>query len=124
MDQKEHTQRIVENWMTLFNTDLPRMVSDCYTPDCVVQYMGIYTVEGADEFLKVETDVMKVIPDRTFRIEQTYAVGDNVIVEAVLVFTDVEGKQVESPYCAILTLKNGKIVIDRTYLDSSKIPGL
>jgi limonene-1,2-epoxide hydrolase len=124
MTQEEQNLQAVEIWMNLFNTDLPRMVSESYTPDCVVQYMGLITVEGKDDFLKVESDVMAVIPDRTFRIDNTYAIGDNVIVEAVLMFTDPNGEKVESPFCAVHTFKDGKIAIDRTYLDFAKIPGL
>lgn len=124
MSLEEQNLQAVENWMNLFNTDLPRMVSECYTPDCVVEYMGLATVEGRDAFLKVEADAMAVMPDRTFRIDHSYAVGNNVIVEAVLMFSDASGEKVESPYCAILTLEDGKIAIDRTYLDLAKIPGL
>lgn len=124
MSQKELNQKAVEIWNNLFNTDLQAMVANSYTRDCVVHYMGLATVEGAAEFLEAEEKVLAAIPDRAFRIDHTHAVDDKVIVEAVLTFTNADREYIETPFCAILNFKQGKIAIDRTYLDANKIPGL
>ncbi len=124
MSQEEQNLEAVEKWKNLFNTDLSAMVSDSYTRDCVVHYMGLSTVEGSDAFLKVEQEVIAAIPDRAFRIDHTHATGDMVIVEAILTFTNADGEYIETPFCGVLTFKDGKIATDRTYLDYGKIPGL
>lgn len=124
MNQEEINLKAVKVWNNLFNTDLPAMVANSYARDCVVHYMGLDTVKGSEEFLEVEKKVLAAVPDRAFRIEHTHAVDDKVIVEAVLTFTSADGEHVETPFCAILNFKHGKIALDRTYLDASKIPGL
>ena len=59
MSQEEQNLEAVEKWKHLFNTDLSAMVTDSYTRDCVVHYMGLSTVEGSDAFLKVEQYIIK-----------------------------------------------------------------
>jgi len=124
MSQEEQNLQTVQNWMNLYNTDPTRMVTDCYTPDCVVECMGLLTINGRDEFIKIEEDVLAAVPDRTFRIDHSHAVGDKVIAEAVLTFTGSAGEKVDSHFCAVLTFKDGKIATDRTYLDQTNWPGL
>ncbi len=102
-----------------YNTDIKRFVSDCYTADCDV--MG--QIHGHEQFLKVEENVLKAAPRRKMRVDRTYATGDAVVVEAVLLDPD-QGPDWKLPFCAVLTCRDGKIARDWTYAEFSKWPGL
>ena len=57
------------------------------------------------------------------RIDRVLFAGDDTaIVEAVVL--DSARPDYFSPWCAILTFRNGKIVQDRTYLDPARWPGI
>ncbi len=66
-------------------------------------------------------DVDRMV-NECYRIGRTHAAGDVVVVEATL-FDPDQGDEWRSPFCAILTFKDGCIVEDRTYLDDTRWPG-
>jgi len=107
----------------LYNNDIERFVRDVYTGDCTVYCMGGPTIRGAAEFLKVEQAVLKAAPGRRMRVVHRHAVGDKVIVEAVV--TDpARGADWELPFVAVLICRDGKIHIDRSYAEWPRWPGL
>lgn len=124
MSQEEQNLKAVENWIHYYNTDPHRMATEIYAPDFTVHAMGLTTIKGADTLIKLEDAVSAAAPDRVGRIERAHASGDTVTVEAVLTYTGDDGNKVETPFCAILTFRDGKIVTDRTYLDRTLWPGL
>jgi len=114
---------VVKLWAETYNNDVDRMVNECYAENCrVSSIFGGAIIEGRLRFLKLERRVVKVAPRRNIRIERTHAVGDVVVVEATL-FDPDQGDEWRSPFCAILTFKDGRIVEDRTYLDDTRWPG-
>ena len=114
---------VVKLWAETYNNDVDRMVNECYAENCEVSSMfGGAIIEGRPRFLKLEQRVVKVAPRRNIRLDRTHAVGNVVVVEATL-FDPDQGDEWLSPFCAILTFKDGRIVEDRTYLDDTRWPG-
>jgi ketosteroid isomerase-like protein len=98
-------------------------VQECYAENCsAASMLGGSNIEGHVPFLKLERRVLKAAPQRKIRLDRTYAAGNIVVVEATLLDPD-QGDAWQSPFCAILTFKDGKIVEDRTYLDETRWPG-
>ena len=124
MSVEETNLAAVRQWMDNYNNDPHRMVRESYTEDCTAEAMGLLLIEGRKQFLEVEDAVMEVAPGRRARIVHMHSAGDTVIVEAILNYTKDGGEEIETPWCAVLTLKDGKIVTDRTYLDRTLWPGL
>lgn len=126
MNEEERNLEAAKRWAHLYNTDVHRMVDESYAKEAEVHAMGLLTIrENPDYLHSVEEAVLKAAPDRQARIERTIAKGDTVVVEAVLFGTDKNtGKTWETPWCALLTFKDGKIITDHTYLDQTKWPGI
>lgn len=115
---------VVKHWAETYNHDVERFVPDCYAENCIAASMlSGAKIEGRSRFLKLEHRVLKVAPRRNIRIDHTHAAGDVVVVEATL-FDPDQGVEWQSPFCAVLTFKDGQIVEDRTYLDDRRWPGM
>jgi ketosteroid isomerase-like protein len=108
--------RTIERWAALYNTDVTRMVRKCYHPDCVVDVKGGITFQGHETFIAIERGVERVAPRRRTRVLRAVAAGDTVAVQAVLTDPD-RGAEWQSPFCAVLTLHDGLILRDESYLD-------
>ena len=122
-ESERRNLEVVKHWAETYNDDVKRMVSDCYAENCsAASMLGGSKIEGHPRFLKLEQRVLKVAPRRKIRLEHTHAAGDVVVVEATL-FDPDQGDEWQSPFCAVLTFKDGKIVEDRTYLDETRWPG-
>ena len=115
---------VVKRWAETYNHDVERFVPECYAENCsAASMLSGAKIEGRSRFLKLERRVLKVAPRRKIRLEHTHAAGDVVVVEATL-FDPDKGDEWQSPFCAVLTFKDGKIVEDRTYLDETRWPGM
>jgi ketosteroid isomerase-like protein len=115
---------VVKHWAETYNHDVERFVPECYAENCsAASMLGGAKIEGRSRFLKLERRVLKVAPRRRIRLDHTHAVGDVVVVEATL-FDPDQGDEWQSPFCAVLTFKDGLIVEDRTYLDDIRWPGM
>jgi ketosteroid isomerase-like protein len=64
----------------------------------------------------IELGVERQAPRRRGRIVRAFATGDTVIVQGLLTDED-RGPDFRSEYCAVLTLRDGLIVHDQSYLD-------
>ena len=125
MTEEERNLETVKHWEHLYNTDVKRMISECYAENAEVRVMGGLVIRDSKHFLAVEEAVLRAAPSRRMRIERTLAKGDTVVIEAVLLDTDKDtGEAWETPWCAVHTFEDGKIVVDRTYLDQRKWPGI
>ena len=114
---------VVKHWAETYNHDVERFVPDCYAENCsAASMLSGAKIEGRSRFLKLERRVLNLAPRRNIRIDHTHAAGDVVVVEATL-FDPDQGDEWRSPFCAILTFKDGRIVEDRTYLDDTRWPG-
>jgi ketosteroid isomerase-like protein len=120
---EERNLEVVKRWAETYNNDVDLMVSECYAENCsAASMLGGSKIEGHSPFRKLERRVLKAAPKRKIRLEHTHAAGDVVVVEATLLDPD-QGDAWQSPFCAVLTFKDGKIVEDRTYLDETRWPG-
>ena len=121
---EERNLEVVKRWAETYNHDVDRMVLECYAENCTAtSVLGGAKVEGHPRFLKLEQHILKAAPRRWMRLDSTYAAGDVVVVEATL-FDPDQGDQWQSPFCAVLRFKEGRIVEDRTYMDESRWPGI
>lgn len=111
----------VRLWGELYNSDVTRMVTECYDPECTVDVKGFMQYHGHAPFIALEQRVHSVAPQRRGIPERIIAKGDVVIVQASLVNPDM-GPDWKSPFCVVLTLRNGKILRDETYLDMTSWP--
>lgn len=110
---------LVERWAETFNTDIEAMVRELYAPDALLG--GV--VMGPEKLLKFERRVLQAAPQRAIRLERTHHSGDVVTVEGTLVDPG-QGPEWKLPFCAVLTIVDGKIVRDDTYADYSRWPGM
>jgi ketosteroid isomerase-like protein len=124
MNVQETNLKAVEQWIDNYNNDTDRMATESYAPDYVAQAMGLATIEGVDNLKKLEDVVTAAAPDRVGKIVKAHSAGDTVIVEATLTYTNSEGEKIETPWCAVLSFRDGKIISDHTYLDKTLWPGL
>ncbi len=112
----------IERWQATYNSDAEQMVLECYAPDAYVQFTG-GEARGHEQFTKVETAVVEGCPGRYMRVDRVLFCGDDTaVVEAVVL--DRARADFFSPFCAILTIRDGRIVTDRTYLDPARWPGI
>jgi ketosteroid isomerase-like protein len=125
MGQEQRNLEVVARWRDFYNTDVGRMVEECYAEDAEISVMGVVSFRGRATLHKAEAAVLTAAPDRSFEITRTVASGNVVAVEAVLRATDqASGRPVEAPFCAVLTFRDGLIISDHTYLDPRSWPGM
>ncbi len=110
-------------YIELYNNDIERFVSECYTADCRVIASGAGVIEGSEAFLEVERTVLKAAPKRRMRLDHEHVTGDTVAMEITLLNPEA-GDDWTLPFVTILTMRDGKIAIDTNYADWSRWPGL
>jgi ketosteroid isomerase-like protein len=115
-DTERRNLETVERWAEFYNTDVERMVRECYAPDYVVEVKNGISYRGYDTFVAIEQGVERVAPRRRCSLVGVIAAGDTVVVQAMLTDAD-RGPDFTSRYCAVLTLRDGLIVRDESYLD-------
>ena len=121
-DQQREILKVILHWQETYNTDVDKMILDCYAPDADVYFTGA-SAHGHAQFIRLEKAIVDAAPGRKMRIDRVLFAGDDTaIVEAVVL--DSARPDYFSPWCAILTFRNGKIVQDRTYLDPARWPGI
>ena len=123
MSNTHSTQALVERWATYYNDDVTRMVRECYAADCQVHPMGLGVIEGHARLQKIEDAVLAQAPHRHLDIIRTHIAGDTACVECELRDPD-RGAEWSVPFVAVLTIRDGRVAIDRTYADWSRWPGL
>ena len=121
-EEEERNLAAAERWAKLYNEDVHRMVDECYAPQAEISVVGRMAFGNGETFHRAEENVLTAAPRRRAHIERMIARGDAVVVEAVLRDPD-RGEDWRTPWCAILTFREGKIVLDHTYLDHTEWPG-
>lgn len=123
--RSEHERKlldVVRRYEHTYNTDVEKLVLDVYSHD-VHLYMTGGEIHGKDQFLAVEKAILAAAPRRRMRVDKTYVCGEEtVIIEAVIL--DDARPAFFSPLCVIFTIRDGRIVEDRSYLDPSQWPGI
>lgn len=120
-DEEVRNLRTAVRWGELYNCDATQMVKECYAPDCRVEVKGAFTYHGHGTFVGLEKAIHQAAPQRHGGAERLIAVGNIVVCQGIL--TDRgRGEGWSSPFCVVLTLEDGKIVLDQTYMDITQWP--
>lgn len=121
-DAQKAMLAVVQRWHDTYNSDAEKMVLETYAKDADVFFTGA-SAHGHAQFLTLEKAIQAKAPGRRMRIDQIYFIGDDrTVVEAVIL--DSARPEFFSPWCAILLIRNGKIVNDHTYLEPVRWPGI
>lgn len=123
MSDMQAKHALVERWAQFYNDDATRMVEECYAEDCKVYPMGLGVIEGRKGLQKVEDAVLATAPQRRLVVLRTHIAGDTACVECELRDAS-RGAEWSVPFVAVLTIRDGVVVTDRTYADWSRWPGL
>ena len=119
--EEDRNLEAVERWGDLYNNDVHSMVTECYAPDFVVEIKGIMTYRGYETFHALEAGALEVAPNRRAEKERIIPMGDKVLVQGHLTDPD-KGPDWKTPFCTILTFRDGLIVRDETYMDLTSWP--
>ena len=121
-DHEQQLLDVVRAYEHTYNTDVEKLVLEVYAHD-VDLYMTGGEIHGKDQFLAVEKAILEAAPRRRMRVNRALICGpETVLIEAVIL--DDARPDFFSPFCAIFTIRDGRIVEDRSYLDPSQWPGI
>ncbi|MFB0559628.1 MAG: nuclear transport factor 2 family protein [Candidatus Lokiarchaeia archaeon] len=122
-DEEKRNLDVVKEWAKTWSTHgaATRMVDEIYADSCEVftPLQNIHYVkkgQSKENWKNVEIAVEKIFEKREMRLLQTLARGDTVAVEAEITLTPVQGETIKSWFAAFLTLKDGRIIKDHTYM--------
>ena len=121
-DAQRRLLALVKHWEDTYNTAVERMVDECYAPDADVFFTG-GEAHGHEQFRRLEKAIVAAAPGRRMRVDRVLFAGDDTAVVEAVVLNSADPAYV-SPFCAILTVRGGKIVRDHTYLDPTRWPGI
>jgi ketosteroid isomerase-like protein len=121
---QEKNLALVQQWRDLYNdaADGGEFVKTCYAPTATVLFTGA-SVQGHEQFMRLERAIKTAAPGRSMRIDRIRFMGDDVVVVEAVVLDSAQ-PDFFSPWIALLTIRDGKIVEDRTYLDPARWPGI
>ncbi|MGH7805704.1 MAG: nuclear transport factor 2 family protein [Candidatus Binatia bacterium] len=121
-DSERNLLELVRHWEETYNTQVERMITECYAPNADVYFTG-GEAHGHEQFTRLEKAIVGAAPERRMRVDRVLFAGDDtVVVEAVVLNGADPGYS--SPFCAILTVQGGKIIRDHTYLEPARWPGI
>lgn len=121
-DKQRAMLKVVDRWQETYNNEVEKMILETYDKDANVNFTG-GSVQGHEQFMRLEKAIVAAAPGRRMRIDRVQFIGDDTsVVEAVIL--DTARPDFFSPWCALLTFRNGKIVQDRTYLEANRWPGI
>jgi|GEM_PF-1884365 hypothetical protein len=109
--EKRNIER-VKYWEWAWNTEVDRMVDECYDANCeVVNMLTGHTMRGREELRKIEHAMLAFDAKRKMQVRRVIASGAVVALEADAFW---HGKK--SSVCVFLTFnKDGLIVSDHSY---------
>lgn len=114
--------KVIDHWRDTYNNDVEKMIGDTYAKDATVTFNAA-RVAGHDQFLRLEKAIKAAAPGRMMRVDRVLFIDDQTaVVEAVIL--DKARPDFFSPWIALLTIRDGKIVQDRTYLEPHRWPGI
>ncbi|MGQ0698379.1 MAG: nuclear transport factor 2 family protein [Panacagrimonas sp.] len=121
-DAQRAMLKVVQRWHDTYNTEVEKMILETYDKNADVFFTGA-SAHGHEQFMRLEKAIKTAAPGRYMRIDQIYFIGDDrTVVEAVIL--DSAKPDFFSPWCAILQIKDSKIVRDHTYLEPARWPGI
>ncbi len=121
-DAQRNLLELVERWRDTYNDNVKDFVLLCYAPELHVRFPG-GEARGYDQYLKIEEAVVGACPGRRLRLDRVRFSGeDTAIVEGVGL--DDARPDYTSPFCCILTARDGRFVQEHAYLNPNDWPGL
>lgn len=122
-DQQKKNLELIRHWEDTYNNaPVEKFITETYAPDANVVFTGA-SVHGYEQFIRLEKAIKEAAPGRTMRIDRLLFFGDtDVIIEAVVL--DSAQPNYFSPWAAILTIRDGKIIQDHTFLEPARWPGI
>ncbi|TDT31627.1 SnoaL-like protein [Streptomyces sp. BK208] len=121
---RESSLEIVNQWIHLFNTDVHRMVDEVYSDDFRLVIPGLVDVTGKGRLHELEDQVLTAAPDRRGTILSSALTDDHTIVHGELKGSDPDtGREWTTYWCSFLTLREGQVTSDLSYIDPSAWPG-
>lgn len=121
-DAQRAMLKVVQRWHDTYNGEVEKMILETYAENADVYFTGA-SAHGREQFMKLEKTIKAAAPGRSMRIDQIYFIGDErTVVEAVIL--DSARPDFFSPWCAILEIRDGRIVRDHTYLEPNRWPGI
>jgi len=123
MADEQELLDLADRWAKYYNEDCDRMVYEVYAPDFKAYPMAMdLCVEGQDNLKTLEDAMIDAAPKRRIDIARKHVSGDVVVVEAFMRDAD-KGDDWEIPFVVVLTVRDGKVIIDRTYAHWNEWPG-
>lgn len=119
--EKRNLSIIKDEWLKAYNTNLDMKVfhPKRFRTQLPPQRCS-YNLEITKE---IETIVKEAAPDREMRLVMSYAKGNQVVVEAIISWTE-DGVFRETPFISFLLLnKDGLIIRDRRHITFQNWPG-
>jgi hypothetical protein len=121
-DAQRKLLELVKRWIETYNNEGENFVRVCYSPDAHILLPG-GEVRGHEQYLKIEEAVLGACPKRKLRLDRVrFSDEDTAIVEGVLL--DDARPDFYSPFCCILTARDGKFVEEHAYINPGQWPGL
>lgn len=114
--------KVIDHWRDTYNNDVEKMITETYAKDATVTFNAARAA-GHDQFMRLEKAIKAAAPGRMMRVDRVLFIDDQTaVVEAVIL--DKARPDFFSPWIALLTIRDGKIVQDRTYLETHRWPGI
>jgi len=109
--EKRNMER-VKLWERTWNTEVDRMVDECYAEDCeVISMLNEKTMRGREALRAIEHAILKFDPKRHMEVTRMVASDDTVAVEADFFWHGNRSKA-----CVFLTFNDrGLVISDHTY---------
>jgi steroid delta-isomerase-like uncharacterized protein len=125
MNQAEANKQLVAEFFEAMNRGDTEALLDAYADDGAVQTMGHTLISGRRgkaEIRAFADGVYDAFPGGiSFLVNSIIAEGDRVAVEAESVGEHVSGQTYNNQYVFLFTLRDGKIVELKEYLDTEMV---
>jgi hypothetical protein len=121
-DAESSLLELVKLWVNTYNEQGENFVPVCYSQDLYVKLPG-GEARGREQYVEIEKAVMRECPSRRLRLDRVrFSEEHTAIVEGVLL--DDTRPDFYSPFCCILTARDGKFVEEHAYINPTEWPGL
>ncbi|MCY1648330.1 nuclear transport factor 2 family protein [Caulobacter sp. SL161] len=91
-----------------------------YAPDAKIWHNIDHIEQTVDQNLKSLAWFVRVLPDRTYRVQRIAPLADGFLQQHVLEATLPNGERWAMDACVVVRVENGKITRLDEYLDSAK----
>lgn len=122
------TRAVGEKWIELYNGQDMKKFVEIYGPDGTVTLFDGFANPGTEPsitdhtfFARHELHMLNATPGRRLNVRRMIPTEDVVIIEAD--YIDVNDPTFRLPICSLLTVEDGYVKSDHTYLHRADLPG-